>query len=170
MASIRYTKENAKKIMDMGRQGLSITEICNRMKMSRPTFYNWCKKPKFLSQWEEVQDELRDLFIHEAESSLLKKINGYTVEEKQTTIINSGKDKSTGKSSPMVKEQTIREKHIPADTAAIIFTLTNKAPEKWQNKHYNELTGKDGQELIKPARVLTKKEAKELLDELENGL
>ena len=53
-----------------------------------------------------------------------------------------------GNPKPIIKEQTTTKKHIQADTAAIIFTLTNGDPEHWRNRQTTEITGKDGKDLF----------------------
>ena len=51
---------------------------------------------------------------------------------------------------------------------AIIFVLTNGDPDHWKNRQNAELTGANGEPLVKPARILTKKEAKEFMKQLED--
>lgn len=67
-------------------------------------------------------------FVAEAQKSLLKKIQGYEVEESKITYVDSGKpvvdENGKEKQKPKIKEKTIVKKHIQPDTAAIIFTLT----------------------------------------------
>ena len=53
------------------------------------------------------------------------------------------------------------KKHAQPDTAAIIFTLCNKAPNEYQNKYNTELTGKNGKDLIPEpitVRIIDEKE------------
>ena len=61
--------------------------------------------------------------------------------------IEQAKDEK-GNPKPIIKEQTTTKKHIQADTAAIIFTLTNGDPEHWRNRQTTEVTGKDGKDLF----------------------
>ena len=72
----------------------------------------------------------------------MKKIKGYDVIETHVTTV-PGKD-----GNPVIKEQKNVKKHIAADTAAIIFTLTNCDPDNWKNRHSSEITGKNGKDLL----------------------
>lgn len=87
-------------------------------------------------------------FVAEAKKSLLKKIQGYTVQEKHITTVGSGKFDVNGKEIPKIKEQKTVDKHFQPDTAAIIFTLCNGEPDTWKNRQNNEVTGKDGKDLF----------------------
>jgi len=66
---------------------------------------------------------------------MLKKIEGYSVEETKTVYVDD-KDKDgklTGK--PKIKEKTVITKHFQPDTALIIFFLCNAEPEEWKNRN-----------------------------------
>ena len=64
----------------------------------------------------------------------------------QIVIMNVYKRGQEGK--PKIKEQTTTKKHFQPNVAATIFLLSNKAPDEFKNKQYNELTGKDGKDLM----------------------
>jgi len=38
--------------------------------------------------------------------------------------------------------------HVPPDPGAAKLWLTNRRPEEWREKSYNELTGKDGTAIV----------------------
>lgn len=84
----------------------------------------------------------------EAKKSLMKKIQGYEVTETKVVTVPGREKDAQGKPKPIIKEQTTTKKHIQADTAAIIFTLTNTDPEHWRNRQTTEVTGKDGKDLF----------------------
>ena len=44
-------------------------------------------------------------------------------------------------------KETVVKKYYPPDTAALIFALTNVAPEQWKNRQNIEATGRDGRDL-----------------------
>ena len=96
----------------------------------------------------EAEAERMAVFVVEAKKSLLRKIQGYTVQERHITTVGSGKFDVNGKEIPRIKEQKVVDKHFQPDTAAIIFTLTNGEPENWKNRQNNEVTGKDGKDLF----------------------
>ena len=54
--------------------------------------------------------------------------NGYEVTETETEYVSDAEGK------PKIKSQKTKVKHIQPDTGALIFALTNVAPEKWVNK------------------------------------
>lgn len=99
-------------------------------------------------RYKKAEAERMAFFVAEAKKSLLRKIQGYTVQEKHITTVGSGKYDVNGKEIPRIKEQKIVDKHYQPDTAAIIFTLTNGEPENWKNRQNNEVTGKDGKDLF----------------------
>lgn len=140
----KYNKKVAERILAMIRADTyTITEVCNNVGISRQTFYNWLNdNPEFAQAVEDANNELLDKMNIEAKKSLMKKIKGYDVIETHVTTV-PGKD-----GNPVIKEQKNVKKHIAADTAAIIFTLTNRDPERWKNRHSTEVTGKDGKDLM----------------------
>lgn len=144
----------------------TIAEICEKAGIAISTYYEWIDtKTEFSEAIEKAKDRFDEILVKEAKASLRKLVTGYTVDETKTVYEPASKTDSAAK--PKIKEQTITKKHFQPSVPAVIFALTNKASEEYKNRQHAELTGKDGKELI-PARVLTKKEAKELLDKLEN--
>lgn len=127
----------------------TIAEICRQVGISLRTYHKWIEeKPEFAQAVEDAKNERMQFFVQEAKKSLLKKIQGYDVTEtKVVTVPGKVKDEK-GNPKPIIKEQTNTKKHIQADTAAIIFTLTNGDPEHWKNKQSTEVTGKDGKDLF----------------------
>ncbi len=147
----KYTKKIAERILGLIKSDTyTVAEICNMAHISKSTFYNWQNEnPDFAQAVADAREELRQLLVSEAQKSLLKKIQGYTVDETKVVTVDSGKRDVNGKVIPKVKEQVTTKKHIAPDTAAIIFTLTNREPETWKNRQTNEITGKDGKDLFK---------------------
>lgn len=140
----KYNKKVSERILAMIRADTyTITEVCNNVGISRQTFYNWLNdNPEFAQAVEDANNELLDKMNIEAKKSLMKKIKGYDVIETHVTTV-PGKD-----GNPVIKEQKNVKKHIAADTAAIIFTLTNCDPDNWKNRHSSEITGKNGKDLL----------------------
>ena len=97
---------------------------------------------------EQAKDERMQAMVIEAKKSLMKKIQGYDVTETKVVTVPGTKKDEKGNPKPIIKEQTTTKKHIQADTAAIIFTLTNGDPEHWRNRQTTEVTGKDGKDLF----------------------
>ena len=159
----KYSKKIVNRICSLiEKDSYTIAEICVSVGISERCFYDWqANNAEFAEAIARARDKFDELMVKEAKESLRKKVTGYEVDEKKTVYVN-GKD---GK--PQIKEQTTVRKHFQPDTAAIQFVLTNKAPEEFKNRQTSELTGKGGKDLM-PARVLTKKEARELMSEIEN--
>lgn len=145
-----YSKKLVRKITDLIRSdSYTITEICDIVNISRASYYNWLDiKEGFAEAIEKAHDARMETFVAEAKKSLLKKVTGYTVQEKQIITVPSKEKDKNGKSKPRIKEQKITDKHYQPDTASIIFTLTNGDPERWRNRQHSEVTGKDGKDLI----------------------
>ena len=138
------------------------------VKIHQCTYFEWLKeKPEFSECIKKAEAERMAFFVAEAKKSLLRKIQGYTVQEKHITTVGSGKYDINGKEIPRIKEQKIVDKHYQPDTAAIIFTLTNGEPENWKNRQNNEVTGKDGKDLF---GQLTDEELDARIAELEKKL
>lgn len=146
----KYNKKIVEHILTMIRSDTyTITEVCNNVGITRQTFYQWQHdNPEFAQAVEDASNELLDKMKVEAKKSLLKKIQGYDVTETKVVTIPSKVKDEKGNPKPIIKEQTTTKKHIQADTAAIIFTLTNRDPEHWRNRQTTEVTGKNGKDLF----------------------
>lgn len=121
----------------------TIAEICRQVGIAPRTYHSWVENyPEFAKAIDDAKDERMQMFVIEAKKSLLKKIQGYEVTEMAVTTIPDKEGK------PKIKEQKTTKKHFQADTAAIIFTLTNGDPEHWRNRQTTEVTGKDGKDLF----------------------
>lgn len=133
----KYNKKLVNKICALIKEdSYTVAEICLKSGISESTYYEWkVKKPEFSEAIKKAEDEFYSFMVVEARKSLVKKIQGYTVHEKKTVTVDSGKkNEETGKPVVKVKEHTVIEKHIQPDTAAIIFTLSNRDPENWKNR------------------------------------
>lgn len=163
----KYSKKIVERICSLiEKDSYTIVEICDAVGISKETYYTWQETHSdFSDAIKKAKDTFDELLVKEAKNSLRKLVTGYTVDETKTVYEPATKTDLTAK--PKIKEQTITKKHYQPSVPAVIFTLTNKASDEYKNRQHAELTGKDGKELI-PARVLTKKEAKEILDSLEN--
>lgn len=132
----KYNKGIVKKICSLIREdSYTIVEICDRVGISKDTYHEWLKnKADFSDQIKSAQEDRMAFFVAEAKKSLAKKIQGYTVEESRTVMVESKERDASGKALPKIKEQTKITKFIQPDTTAIIFALTNGDPANWKNK------------------------------------
>lgn len=165
----KYTKQRVAHICSLiSKDSYTIAEICSLSGITEKTYFQWLEgKGEFGEAVTRAREGYTQLLVAEAKKSLMKKIKGYTVQETKTVMVDSGKFGPDGKPLPKIKERTVIDKTIQPDTSAIIFVLTNKAPDEYKNRLHSELTGKDGKDLI-PDRPITMKEAKEFVDKL-NG-
>lgn len=146
----KYGKKIVEKIVGLVKSDtFTIAEICRQVGITPKTYHQWVDDyPGFAAAIEQAKDERMQFFVHEAKKSLLRKVRGYDVTEtKVVTVPGKTKDEK-GKPKSIIKERTTTKKHIQADTAAIIFTLTNGDPEHWRNRQTTEVTGKDGKILF----------------------
>lgn len=126
---MKYTDEIKTRIKELTEEGDSVELICKKIGISRDCFYRW-RKTK--NDFSELLDEAKKSFLkgigEKLEASLFKRATGYEVEETETEYIDDG----TG--TPVIKSQKRKKKHIAPDTGALIFALTNIAPERWKNR------------------------------------
>lgn len=169
----KYSKKIVDKICNLLKSdSYTISEVCRMVGINPDTYYDWqANKPDFSERIKKAQDDRMQYLVAEAKKSLLKKVQGYTVDESKTVYIDSKTgekdEKGKDKIKPKIKEQTIIKKHIQPDTAAIIFTLTNGDPDNWRNRQSNEVTGKDGKDLFSS---LSDDELDKKIEELEKKL
>ena len=143
--------EAVEKIVEMLRSDTyTIGELCRAAGIATSTYHNWKRDDEdFVKAIKDAKKERMDYFVTEAEKSLRKKLQGYTVEETKVVTVPSKELDENGRPKPRIKEQTTVKKYIPPDTAIIIFTLTNGDDGTWRNRQYSEITGKGGKDLIK---------------------
>lgn len=146
----KYSKQIVEKIYDLiSSDSYSIVEVCEIVGINKDTYYTWLKtKPDFSDTIKKAEEERHAFMRVEAEKSLKKKIQGYTVEETKIVYVDSKTGKTDEKGNeitkPKIKEQTVVKKHIPPDTTAIIFTLVNRDPDNWKNRQENKISGDVG--------------------------
>lgn len=113
------TKEGLTLLEGWARDGLTDEELSRRMGISRETFYRWKE------QFPDICDAIKkgkEVIDFEVEQALLKRALGYSYTETRKEIDANGK-----------KKVIVTEKHVEADTAAQIFWLRNRKPDKWRN-------------------------------------
>lgn len=149
----KYNKKMVEAIVGLVKQDtFTIPEICAQVGINPKTYHEWINtREDFAQAIEAAKDELMQSMVLEAKKSLRKKLMGYDVKETRVVTVPSKNPKDVddkGNPKPKIKEQITTTKHVAADTAAIIFTLTNGDPEHWRNRQSTELTGKDGKDLF----------------------
>lgn len=120
----------------------TVAEICEQVSINQDTYYEWLKnKPEFSDAIKKAKGEFDDFLLVECRKSLVKKIRGYTIQEKKTVTADTGKVNEEGKPIVKVKEHSVTDKHFQPDTAAIIFTLCNRDPDNWKNRQDTNISG-----------------------------
>ena len=131
----KYCDEIVQEICGYIRDGDTQEAAYEKAGIGKETFYGWMReKTDFSDAIKAAKKEFLRNQYKDAVQSLYKRATGYDVEEPEITY--GDKD---GK--PYIKQKKVRTKHIPADTQALKFLLTNLYPDDWQDKQRNELTG-----------------------------
>lgn len=146
----KYSAELTERICSLIRaDSYTIAEICKIVGIAESTFYDWKdSKAEFSEAIKKAQEDLKAFLAVEAKKSLLKLVQGFTVEERRTVSVDTGKKNDEDKPIVKIKEHTTVTKYITPNPTAIIFTLTNCDPENWKNRQSAEITGKGGKDLI----------------------
>lgn len=120
----KYTKETVTKICAALREGDPMKLACIKAGISDETFRRWKKKNvDFVAAIKAAKDDFQANILKDLEATLWKRAKGYVVEDEDTELID-------GK----IRLQKKKQKNVPPDTGALIFALTNVAPEKWVNR------------------------------------
>lgn len=125
----KYNKQIVEAICGFIRDGDSQKLACKKVGIGDSTFHDWIKaKPEFAERIKKAKDEFQATITGKLEATLWKRAMGYEVTETETEYV------SDANGNPKIKNQKTKVKHIQPDTGALIFALTNVAPEKWVNK------------------------------------
>lgn len=125
----KYNKQTIEAICGFIRDGDSQKLACKKAGIGDSTFHDWIKaKPEFAECIKKAKEEFQATITGKLEATLWKRAMGYEVTETETEYV------SDANGNPKIKSQKTKVKHIQPDTGALIFALTNVAPEKWVNK------------------------------------
>lgn len=109
------------------RDGLSDEQLAKNMGIATGTLYTWKNKYQEINEALKKGKEVAD---YEVENAMHKSAIGYFVEETKTCI-----NEVEGVKTRRVEKT---KKWIPPNTAAQIFWLKNRRPDKWREKPENE--------------------------------
>jgi hypothetical protein len=114
--------------------GATDVDIADMLGVSVRTIYNWRQtKPELCEAMKGGKEAPDD----RVERSLYQKAVGYTFDSVKI-FQHQGE----------IIEAPYRE-HVPPDTTAAIFWLKNRRPDLWRDKQNHEITGKDGEPLVR---------------------
>lgn len=125
-------KKNIDRIQAWAAKGLSVRQIAENMGIGRSTLYEWCR----------IDSDISDAFTRgrteadeNVENALFRKACGYTAEVKKVIKIRRTEYDESGRKVREWEEPTevFETVHVPADSVAIKFWLTNRQPERWPN-------------------------------------
>lgn len=134
-------QEAAPKILAALEQGLSNKDAATAAGVNEDTFYTWMKeKNEFPELVQRAKEAGRQNAVRDVEAALLNLAKGCEWEDVRTEY-ESKLNPDTGKYEPVIKKQVRVKKRVPANTEAIKFYLTNKAPEVWKNRLEQNNTG-----------------------------
>ena len=151
---ISYWKQrkNADRIQAWAAMGLSVRQIAENMNISRSTLYDW---------WDRDPD-ISDAFTRgrteadeNVENALFRKACGYSAEVKKVIKIKHTEYDENGRKIREWEEpkEVYELIHVPADSTAIKFWLTNRQPERWPHLPKPAETGGEERAVIEITRV-----------------
>lgn len=141
-------------------EGDNIKTACRHAGINVDSFFTWLKvKVGFAEAVKNAQETFRTNIQSRLESSLWEKALGGKKIEEVVSEYAAGVD---GK--PVIVKQRRTSKELPSDTAAIIFALTNVAPDKWVNRQER----RSEVEVKGVSVTVESQEQKDKLDAIEN--
>ena len=133
----RPTEYNAKYhvpwAQSLAREGKTHDEIAEILGINRATFYRWKEKHQEFCDAINEGREATDAIV---EDSLYKRAIGGKVKETRKIMTKDEKDGVERKHSEIIEV----EREVLPDTAAAIFWLKNRQPDKWRDKREYEHT------------------------------
>ena len=137
----KYTPERVAKICNAIAEGKSEKDACLAAGITTTTFHSWmASKNEFNEGIKKAKAQYQEWFdknlLESAERGLRRLIEGEEYIETTTEYENDG----TGQ--PRIKKQKTVTKRIPPNTTALIFALTNRAPDIWKNRISQDVNGK----------------------------
>lgn len=126
----KYCKETKEKICNYIREGDSQKLACNKVGIGTTAFHDWVNKDaEFAKDVKKAKEDFQAAIVGKLEASLWKRAIGYEVTETETEYV------SDMQGNPIrIKSQKTKIKHIQPEVGALIFALTNVAPDKWVNR------------------------------------
>ncbi|MCD7721309.1 MAG: hypothetical protein LUI09_03675 [Prevotellaceae bacterium] len=146
----QWVAENG--LMDYG--GASLKEFLENFVIDQKTYYNWLKKSEFSDALEKAKQVYLDSLERRIVSSLGRAAMGGEWEEVRQEF-REGED---GKPHPVRMTKT--KKKIEPNVGAAVFLLTNRFPERWQNKQVAD---------VKVRTDETRLTHKQMLDEIQEN-
>ena len=126
------TPDGLLRVKGWARDGLTDEQIADKIGISRDTFYRWERE---FSDFSDAVKEGKAPVDIEVENALLKSALGHTVTIRKPIKLRTKKQL---RDKGLIEEERIEyaeeEVYIPPQTAAQIFWLKNRRPDKWRDK------------------------------------
>ena len=129
------------KVCECLRNGDSQGVACKKAGIIPQTLCRWKTERREVAEAiENARNEFLTKISTQLEASLWKRAMGYDVTETETVY------EPLPDGSPTIKRQTKKQRHIPGDTQALIFALSNVAPDRWAYKRRIEAVTREKEE------------------------
>lgn len=126
----KYCKEIKEKICNYIREGDSQKLACNKVGIGTTAFHDWINKDaEFAKGIKKAKEDFQATILGKLEASLWKRAIGYEVTETETEYVSDMQGNPT-----IIKSKKTKIKHIQPEVGALVFALTNVAPDKWVNR------------------------------------
>ncbi len=119
------------RVEQLASQGLYMKDIAKALGIAVQTLYEWCNKHQEIAYAIKKYRNLANISV---ENALLKNALGY-----QTKEVKRERRRIKGDEYGMVLTEEI-DKEVQGNTAAQIFWLKNRMPEKWKDKIEQSIT------------------------------
>lgn len=130
---VKYCDEVVNEICTHIRSGSTQREAHKKAGISHDAFYTWLKtKADFAEKVKKAKEEFLSSRVEELEKSLFKRALGFEYTEKETEYV------SDADGTQRIKSKKQKQKYYAPDVGALVFALTNLAPERWKNKMTRE--------------------------------
>ena len=125
------TEDGLLLIAAWARNGLTLEQLADKMDISTETLRVWRKEHPAISA---ALKKTREMVDTDVENALFKKTQGYTVQLMKAFKVKRTEYAENGRKTAEIEEvvQAPDEIHVPADTTAQIFWLTNRKPDDWK--------------------------------------
>ena len=143
---MKYDDETIKSLIESLKNGDTVEKAVAKAGITKTTFYEWLQDPDksdFADAIKNAKSEFKKTIVDRLQKSLWDKALGFSYEEMKTEYMRDPKT-----SQIVVKNQSVTKKRSPPETAALIFALTNLAPDEWKNRQNIEATGANGRDLM----------------------
>ena len=137
----KYNKEMIRRCADWVSEnglieygGAKLTDFCKAFDIDDMTYYRWLENSDFSEAIKKAKEKFKESLETDIVTSLANAAKGYEYEQYTTEYTDvNGK--------PKIKKQVKKNIRVEPNVGAAIFLLTNLAPDRWQNKQKQEVSG-----------------------------